>query len=53
MVNTQIHISIQRLRWLGHAFRLPENSPAKLALLEIENTPKDAEDAQRLSGYIQ
>ena len=35
-----IHISIQRLRWLGHAFRLPENSPAKQALLEIENTPK-------------
>ena len=34
------HISIQRLKWLGHAFRLPENSPAKQALLEIENTPK-------------
>ena len=35
-----IHISIQRLKWLGHALRLPENSPAKQALLEIENTPK-------------
>ena len=39
MVNTQ-HISIQRLKWLGHALRLPENSPSKQALLEIENTPK-------------
>ena len=35
-----IRISIQRLKCLGHALRLPENSPAKQALLEIENTPK-------------
>ena len=31
-----LHISIQRLKWLGHAFRLPENSPTKQALQEIE-----------------
>ena len=35
-----LHISTQRLKWLGHAFRLPENSPTKQALVEIENNPK-------------
>ena len=30
------YISTQRLRWLGHALRLPEDSPAKQALYVIE-----------------
>ena len=29
-------IEIQRLRWLGHCFRLPEDSPAIQALREAE-----------------
>ena len=27
-------IAEQRIRWLGHALRLPENTPAKMALTE-------------------
>ena len=35
-----LYISTQRLRWLGHALRLPEDSPAKQALYEIEKPTK-------------
>ena len=31
-----VYISTQRLRWLGHALRLPEDSPAKQALYIID-----------------
>ena len=31
-----LYISVQRLRWLGHAHRLPEDSPAKQALYIVE-----------------
>ena len=35
-----LYISTQRLRWLGHALRLPEDSPVKQALYEIEKPTK-------------
>ena len=33
-------IATQRLRWFGHCHRLPEESPAKQALKELERETK-------------
>ncbi len=37
----------RRLRWFGHAMRLPEETPAKMALKESERTLKKLKGGQR------
>ena len=31
-------IAVQRIRWLGHALRLPEETPARQALIEVDRS---------------
>ena len=39
-VNWTFKIDMSRLRWIGHLFRLPKNSPAAIALEEAEREVK-------------
>ena len=42
------YIATQRLRWLGHVLRLPEDSPAKQALAEIERPVRKPRGSPKL-----
>ena len=40
-------LKLRRLRWFGHALRLPEKPPAKMALEEAQRTLKKIKGGQR------
>ena len=40
-------LKLRRLRWFGHAIRLPEDTPAKKALTESQRTTKKIKGGQR------
>ena len=40
-------LKLRRLRWFGHALRLPEETPAKMALEEAQRTLKKIKGGQK------
>ena len=41
------YLTIQRVRWIGHVYRLPENAPARLALKESDRPTNNPRGRQK------
>ena len=46
------YLAIQRVRWIGHVYRLPENAPARLALKESDRPTKNPRGRQKPNGLM-
>ena len=42
------YLTIQRVRWIGHVYRLPENAPARLALKESDRPTNNPRGRQKI-----